>query len=291
MSMVEIGISGWTYKGWRGTFYPPELPIKNELSYASRELPSIEINGTFYCLQSPDSYRDWYDSTPENFIFSVKGSKFITHMKKLNDVEVPLANFMASGLLILKEKRGPFLWQFPPNMSFNPEKIETFLKLLPRDFKQAARLGKKNTLVNQPPYLKVDYNFPMKHAFEIRHDSFHNPWFIELLRTYNVALVFADTAGKWPYMEDITSDFIYVRLHGDRKIYVSGYDEAALDFWSRRIETWKSGGEAADRLTLTEELAPMRARDVYVYFDNDAKVRAPVDAKFLICLLKQRRHL
>lgn len=282
MSIVEVGISGWTYKGWRGTFYPKKLPIKKELYYASRELPSIEINGTFYGLQPPKSYQNWRETTPEGFVFSVKANRYITHIKRLKDVEIPMANFLASGPLALKEKLGPFLWQFPPSMVFDPERFEAFLKLLPKDFKAAASLGKRSDLPKERTYTKVDENFSIRHAVEVRHESFLNPWFVEMLREHNVAIVFADTAGKWPYLEDITSDFIYVRLHGDSELYVSGYDDDSLEFWGKRIETWKEGREVSDQLTISEESPPKKERDVYVYFDNDAKVRAPVDAKSLI---------
>lgn len=286
MSMVEVGISGWTYKGWRGTFYPKKLPHKNELEFASRKLPTIEINGTFYALQRPSSYEHWYESTPEHFIFSIKANRFITHIKRLNDIEIPMANFLASGPLRLKEKLGPILWQFPPSMPFDPDKMESFLKLLPKDFKHASQLGKKAQLAADRTYLQVEKNYKMRHAVEIRNFSFLNPWFVELLRKYNVAIVFADTAGKWPYFEDITADFIYLRLHGDAELYVSGYDYKTLKFWSQRIKKWQEGREPKDRLTISDEIPPHIERDVYVYFDNDAKVRAPIDAKHLIGLLQ-----
>ncbi len=291
MSTVEVGISGWTYDGWRGTFYPPKLSHKKELGFASRELPTIEINGTFYSLQRPSSYQRWYEETPDNFIFSVKANRYITHVKKLNDIEIPMANFFASGPLALKEKLGPFLWQFPPSMSFDPDKFEAFLRLLPKDFKEAARLGKKAEIPKVRQYLKVKKNFKLRHAVEVRNNSFLNPWFIELLRQYNVAIVFADTAGRWPYFEDITADFIYVRLHGDEELYVSGYDEKTLDFWSDRIRKWRMGYEAKDKLTMTDDPITHIERDVYVYFDNDAKVKAPVDAKGLIHRLEGEHHV
>lgn len=291
MSTVEVGISGWTYDGWRGTFYPPKLSHKKELGFASRELPTIEINGTFYSLQRPTSYQRWYEETPDNFVFSVKANRYITHVKKLNDIEKPMANFFASGPLALKEKLGPFLWQFPPSMSFDPDKFETFLGLLPKNFHEAAKLGKKAEIPKVRQYLKVKENFKLRHAVEVRNNSFLNPWFIELLRKFNVAIVFADTAGRWPYFEDITADFIYVRLHGDEELYVSGYDDKTLDFWSERIRKWREGYEAKDKLTMTDDPITHIERDVYVYFDNDAKVRAPVDAKGLIHRLEGEHHV
>lgn len=280
--MIEIGISGWTYQGWRGTFYPKKLPHHKELEFASRELPSIEINGTFYSLQRPSSYESWYEKTPANFLFSVKANRYITHVKKLKDPEIPMANFFASGVLNLKEKLGPFLWQFPPGMGFDPDRWKNFLELLPRDFKEASKLARKNVLPKDRTAFSVDENRPLRHAVEVRHMSFLNPWFVELLREYNVAIVFADTAGKWPYLEDVTSDFIYVRLHGEEQIYVSGYDDPSLDFWSERIAAWKNGRQPVDALTITDEKPSRIERDIFVYFDNDAKVRAPVDAKSLI---------
>lgn len=171
-------------------------------------------------------------------------------------------------------------------MRFDPEKFETFLSLLPENFEAAARIARKSELPKGRKFTKVTENFRMKHALEVRHASFLNPWFVELLRKYNVALVFADTAGKWPYMEDITSDFIYVRLHGDEELYVSGYDSHDLEFWSSRIKRWKNGLEAPDKLTITDERPKKIPRDIFVYFDNDAKVRAPVDAKELIKKLR-----
>lgn len=291
MSVVEIGISGWTYEGWRGTFYPPKLSHKKELEFASRELPTIEINGTFYALQRPSSYQHWYESTPPDFIFSVKANRYITHVKKLNDVEIPMANFLASGPLALKEKLGPFLWQFPPSMPFDPEKFEKFLKLLPHNFKEASWLGQRAEIDKERRFLEVTKNFRIRHAVEIRHMSFLNPWFVELLRKYNVAIVFADTAGRWPYLEDVTADFIYVRLHGDSELYVSGYDPETLDFWSDRIRKWKDGKQPKDKLTMTDDAVTPIERDVFVYFDNDAKVRAPVDAKGLIERIRTRKGL
>lgn len=289
MSAVEIGISGWTYEGWRGTFYPEKLKHKEELEFASHKFPTIEINGTFYALQRPTSYKQWYERTPEGFVFSVKVNRFITHIKRLNDVEVPMANFFASGPLQLKEKLGPFLWQFPPSMSFDPDRFEAFLKLLPRDFKEAAHLAKKTTLKKERIDVSFEENLPLRHAVEIRNMSFLNPWFVDLLKQYNVAIVFADTAGRWPYLEDVTADFIYIRLHGDEELYVSGYDDATLNFWSDRIRLWKEGKEPKDRLTMTEEKATPKKRDVFVYFDNDAKVRAPVDAESLIKKVSGRK--
>jgi uncharacterized protein YecE (DUF72 family) len=284
---TRIGISGWTYGPWRGVFYPPDLAQKRELEYASRKLNSIEINGTFYSLQRPDSFQAWYDATPDDFVFSVKGGRFITHMKKLKDVEVPLANFFASGVLRLNEKLGPILWQFPPGFAFNDERFHDFFQLLPRTTADAAKLAKKHDArLKGRSWTKIDADRPIRYAVEIRHDSFKDARFIKLLRKYNIALVLADTAGRWPYMEDVTADFIYARLHGDEELYVSGYTDSALDWWAARLRAWQCGDEPPDATRVIDRNAKAcRNRDVYVYFDNDVKVRAPFDAMNLAARL------
>lgn len=286
---IEIGISGWTYQGWRGIFYPNNLPLTQELEFASHAFPTIEVNGTFYGLQAPQTYINWYKKTPDDFIFSLKANRYITHIKMLTKIEVPLANFFASGPLKLKEKLGPILWQFPQKMIFNPDKLEAFLALLPRNFSQAAKLAQIADLMEERIDFSFKINYPIKHAIEVRDYSFLNPWFIELLRKYNVALVFADTAGEWPYFEDITSDFVYIRLHGDSQLYVSGYDDKTLNFWLDRILLWSQGREPKDRLTITDDFWNPWDKDIFVYFDNDAKVRAPVDAQSLIQKVNQHQ--
>ncbi len=277
---LRIGISGWVYEPWRNTFYPKGLSQKRELEYASRQLNTIEINGSFYSLQSVASWQRWYAETPDDFVFSVKASRFITHLKRLKDIDAALPNFFAQGVLALEEKLGPLLWQFPPNFAFDPERIETFFKVLPRDTKAAAALARKHDeRLKGRSFFRIKENRPMRHAMEIRHDSFNSPEFIALLRKYNVALVVADTAGKWPYLEDLTADFVYARLHGDEKLYVSGYTPKALDRWAARVIAWSKGCEPHDAHRASSVKAPKaRARDVFIYFDNDVKVRAPYDA-------------
>ena len=280
MARTSIGISGWRYGPWRGTFYPEKWPQKRELEYAASKLNSIEINGSFYSLQRPESYHAWYDQTPKDFVFSVKGGRFITHMKKLRDVEVPLANFFASGVLGLKEKLGPILWQFPPNMPFDLQRFETFFKLLPRDTEAAAKLGRGHDLkLKHGSLTKTDRKRKIRHAVEIRREEFVVPEFMALLCKHRIALVFADTAGRWPYTEDLTADFAYLRLHGAEELYVSGYTDKALDWWADRVRAWRAGKEPADAKRLLDAV-PSRpsGRDTYVYFDNDAKVKAPFDA-------------
>jgi uncharacterized protein YecE (DUF72 family) len=281
---VRIGISGWTYAPWRGVFYPKGLPQKRELEYAASQFPSLEINGTFYGMQRPAAFGNWADRTPDDFVFAVKAPRFITHMRRLREAEVPLANFIASGLLRLGPKLGPILWQFPPNFRFDAERIETFLKLLPHDTAAAARLGRKHDhRLKAQAWLKVDAERPMRHAFEIRNETFRDRAFIELLRRYDVALVCADTV-EWPRLMDLTSDFIYCRLHGSEELYASGYNDESLDAWATRIALWAKGTEPADAERVGgagRKRKRTRTRDAFVYFDNDIKVRAPVDAKAL----------
>jgi uncharacterized protein YecE (DUF72 family) len=288
MGEIRIGISGWRYSPWRGVFYPRDLPHRRELEFASRALPTIEINGSFYSLQHPQSYERWYRATPAGFVFSIKGSRYITHMRRLRDVEVPLANFFASGLFNLREKLGPILWQFPPNFRYDRERLERFFALLPRDTEEALALARsRDARLKGRARLAIDANRPLRHAMEIRHESFLDGSFVALLRRYRVALVVADTAKKWPYREDVTSDFIYIRLHGDKKIYTSGYTDNALDRWAARIRAWSAGREPADAHRISRARPPKRrSRDVYCYFDNDIKVRAPFDAKTLIRKLR-----
>ena len=283
-SDIRIGISGWRYPPWRKVFYPDKLRQASELHFASRALPTIEINGTFYGLQRPPSFARWYEETPENFVFSVKAPRYVTHILKLEAVEKPIANFFASGLLLLKEKLGPILWQFPPSFRFDPKQFEHFLELLPHDTEAALKQAHgREAKMHGREHLAIDETRALRHAVEIRNKSFVDPAFVELLRAYQVALVVADTAGKWPYYEDVTADFIYMRLHGDEELYASGYTDAALDRWATRIRAWARGGQPQDAHLISATLPPSRkTRDVYCYFDNDIKVKAPFDARKLL---------
>jgi uncharacterized protein YecE (DUF72 family) len=277
---VRVGIAGWTYAPWRGVFYPKGLPQKRELEYATSQFNSLEINGTFYGMQRPDAFADWADRAPDAFMFAVKAPRFITHIRRLSEAETPLANFIASGLLRLGPKLGPVLWQFPPSFRFDAERIERFLKLLPHDTEAAARYGTKHDdRLKAPAWLKVDSARPMRHAFEIRNETFRTPAFTDLLCKYDVALVCADTV-EWPRLMDLTSDFVYCRLHGSEELYASGYDDKSLDQWATRVVTWAKGGEPEDAERVGGN-GRKHKRDVFVYFDNDTKVRAPVDAKAL----------
>jgi uncharacterized protein YecE (DUF72 family) len=280
-----MGGSGWRVGPWRGTFYPPGLPQRAELQYASAHLSAIEINGSFYSLQRPESYSAWYADTPADFLFALKGPRFITHMKRLREIEIPLANFLASGVVNLKEKMGPILWQFPARFRYERERFESFLKLLPRDTRQAARIARRrDAWLKSRSQLEIDAVRPMRHAIEIRDESFLQPSFVDLLRKHNVALVVAETANQWPLVEDITADFLYMRLHGDKELYRSGYSDAALGRWAARIRAWQKGSEPADARKISAKKPPGRQpRDVYCFFDNtDVKLRAPFDAQTLM---------
>ncbi len=284
---IHIGISGWRYAPWRGVFYPAGLVQARELEYAARLLHTIEINGSFYSLQRPASYAAWYAATPPGFVFAVKGNRFITHMLKLRGIDTPLANVLASGVLALREKLGPILWQFPPQLRFEPDKVESFLRMLPRDTGEALALARgHDDKMRGREWLEIDAVRPLRHAIEIRHDSFRDDAFIALLRTYNVALVVADSAGKFPDDEDVTADFMYIRLHGEHELYASGYEDDALARWANKIRLWSEGKQPPDARLVSQVAPPAAAsRDVYCYFDNDIKVRAPFDARRLMALL------
>ena len=262
-----MGISGWSYKGWRGDFYPPGLVQRRELEYAASRMTSIEINGSFYSLQRPTAYAAWRAQTPDGFVFAVKGGRFITHMKKLANVETALANFFASGVLALGPKLGPVLWQLPPNLGYDAQRLGDFFDQLPRTTKEAAELAQRHDakVPEDRALTTAEEDLPLRHALEVRHPSFCTEDAYGLLRQHDVAFVVADTAGRWPLVEEVTGDFMYVRLHGDAELYTSGYSPQALDRWAGSCLRWRDQG-----------------LDVYVYFDNDAKGYAPHDALALI---------
>ncbi len=284
LGKIHIGMSGWRYAPWRGVFYPEGLTQARELEFASRAVSSIELNGSFYALQKPDSYAAWYAATPPGFVFSTKGNRYLTHVLRLREIDAALANVFASGVFNLREKLGPFLWQFPPSLQFDPELLEHFLGLLPHDTEQARELARRcEPRMAGRSALEIDEARPVRHAIEVRHDSFVTPEFVAMLRRHKVALVVADTTGKWPYYEDVTADFMYLRLHGEHELYAGGYTEPALERWAERIRAWSGGGQPDDARLISTAAAPRRAsRDVYCYFDNDVKVKAPFDARRLI---------
>jgi uncharacterized protein YecE (DUF72 family) len=262
-----IGVSGWRYPNWRGDFYPPGLPQRRELEYVASRMTSAEVNGSFYSLQRPTSYARWRDETPDDFVLALKGGRFITHMKRLRDVDAPLANFFASGPLALGHKLGPILWQLPEDLRFDPERLDAFLGLLPRTTTEAAALAARHDrkLPATRALTTTDVDLPVRHALEFRSPTFVTEEALGLLRRHGVACVLADTAGRWPWVERVTAGFVYCRLHGDTELYASGYSDRALDAWADRCRGW-----AADGL------------DVHVYFDNDARGHAPHDAVRLL---------
>ena len=248
--------------------YPKGLPQRRELEFSSHRLATVEINGTFYSLQRPEYFREWAAQVPEGFVFSVKGPRFVTHMKKLRDVDVPVANFFASGVLALREHLGPILWQLPPNLGYDEKRLDDFLAALPRTTVAAGRLAKlHDERLDDRAYTGPVTRGPLRHAVEFRHDSFKDH--LDLFARHDVAVVVADTAGKWPLvLEQTSSSLAYVRLHGDAELYTSGYSDDALRMWAERIAGWRDSG-----------------RDVVVHFDNDVKVHAPYDAERLAVLL------
>ena len=290
-SRVRVGISGWSYPPWRGVFYPVGLRQADELSFASRAFSSIELNGSFYSLMRPESYQAWFSATPEDFVFAVKGGRYITHMKRLRDVKSALANFFASGVLCLGHKLGPFLWQLPPSLKFQPDLLQAFLELLPRSTAEVGRLAQQHDsrLAGRSWVTALDQR-PVRHALEVRHASFADARYVELLRQYGVASCVADSAGLYPVIEDLTADFCYARLHGAKRLYVSGYSARDLRPWAQRVHAWQSGRDAPK----SQPIGPRgdgAARDVFVYFDNDVKVRAPFDAQNLVRILAGKRTL
>jgi uncharacterized protein YecE (DUF72 family) len=284
--IIRVGISGWTYAPWRGVFYPKGLKPANELPYAATQFRAVEISDTFYGLPRPELFAAWAGQVPADFVFPVKAPRLITHVRRLRDIETPLADFIASGLLRLGIHLGPILWQFPPNFRFEKDRMEAFLRLLPHDTARAAKIGARRS--GTPHGLAVppaDANRPVRHAIEVRHDSFRCPGFIDLLRACDVALVCSDSVAR-PRLMDITSDFAYLRLHASAETYPSGYGNDALDAWARRIRAWACGDEPEDADRIGPR-ARRRRRDVFVFFDNDLKVRAPANAMELI----RRLHL
>ncbi|CAN7621485.1 DUF72 domain-containing protein [Bosea sp. LjRoot237] len=283
---IRIGVSGWTYAPWRGHFYPEGLVQKNELAFAASQFPALEINGTFYGLQKPDAFAHWAQAVPDGFVFAVKGSRYITHMRRLRDIETPLANFFASGPLRLGPKLGPLLWQFPPSFRFDAALMKDFLGLLPQDTQAASALARRHDeRLEGRAWLRTDAKRAVRHAIEIRHDSFRDPAFIDLLAQHDVALVCADTVD-WPRLMDLTSDFVYCRLHGSAELYRSRYKKADLKRWAARIEAWAEGKPMEDgEFAGDPHAAPAQPREVFLFFDNTDKRHAPADASALMRLL------
>jgi uncharacterized protein YecE (DUF72 family) len=267
VGQIRIGISGWRYPRWRGDFYPKGLRQRDELAYAAQRLGTIEVNGSFYSLQRPSSYAAWRAAAPDDVVFAVKGARFVTHMKKLRDVEAPLANFFASGVLALGDQLGPVLWQLPERLHYDGERLTAFFDQLPRTVGELVALaGRHDDKLKEDRSLLTatsSLDRPVQHVLEFRHRSYCEPEALELLLRHDIGCVVADTAGRWPQAEAVTSGVVYVRLHGDQELYASGYSPEALDRWAEKCRRWAEGA------------------DVYVYFDNDARGHAPWDAMAL----------
>ncbi|MBB5502350.1 DUF72 domain-containing protein [Paraburkholderia sp. MM5384-R2] len=256
---IRIGIGGWTYAPWRGPFYPEDLTQSRELEYASRHLTSIEINGTFYGLQKPASYEKWYQETPDDFVFSLKAPRYATNRKLLAEAGDTIERFFASGVLLLKQKLGPINWQFAPTKKFDADDFEAFLKLLP-----ASIEGQK-----------------LRHAVEVRHESFRTPELIALARKYKVAVVLA-ADSEYPQIADITAPFIYARIMGTSENQANGYSTKALDAWAERARQFAAGITPDDLETCAEPPAKAATRDVYLYVISGFKERNPAAAMALL---------
>jgi len=256
---IRIGIGGWTYEPWRGPFYPAGLAQKRELEYASHKLTSIEVNGTYYGSQKPESFAKWHDETPDDFAFALKGPRFTTNRRVLAEAGESIERFFSSGVMALKDKLGPINWQFMPTKKFDPDDFAAFLKLLPKRIE-----GR-----------------PVRHAVEVRHDSFRTPDFIALAREHGVAIVLA-ADSEYPQIADATAPFIYARIMGTSEAHMSGYPEAALDLWADRARRWVTGGAVDGLATVTAQPAGKTGRDVFLYVISGFKVRNPLAAMALI---------
>ncbi|WP_092090129.1 DUF72 domain-containing protein [Bradyrhizobium brasilense] len=256
---IYIGIGGWTFEPWRGVFYPEKLAQAKELSYAASKLTSIEINGTYYGSQKPESFRKWASEVPDGFIFSLKGPRFATNRRVLAEAGDSVKRFYDSGVLELKDRLGPVLWQFAPTKKFDGADFGKFLELLPRKLDGRA----------------------LRHVVEVRHDSFCVPEFVALIREHEIPVVFAEH-GKYPAIADVASDFVYARLQKGNDELKTCYPPKQLDAWARRFQDW-AGGSEPDDLPKVEKAAPKKApRDVFAYVIHEGKIRAPAGAMELI---------
>lgn len=257
--IIRTGIGGWTFDPWEGTFYPEKLPKRRQLEFASRELTAIEVNGTYYGSQKPETFAKWASEVPDGFIFSLKASRFTTNRKILADGGESVEKFLTQGLTELGDHLGPILWQFPPTKKFEPEDFEGFLKLLPE---------------------KLD-GLTLKHALEVRNETFMTPAFATLARRHNMAIVYAHH-GDYPEIADVTADFVYARLQKGSDDITTCYPPEALDEWADRLKAWSGGGEPADLPKIDPEATPAKQpRDVFSFFITSGKVNAPNGAREL----------
>jgi len=258
MAEIRIGIGGWTYEPWRGTFFPDKWPHKRELEYASRQLTSIEVNGTYYSGFKPATFAGWAEVVPDDFVFTLKASRFCTNRKVLAEAGESVQRFVGQGIVELGSKLGPILWQFMATKKFDADDFGAFLKLLP---------------------VKHD-GVELRHAVQVRHDSFHVPAFVDLCRAANVAIVYADSPD-YPAIADVTADFVYARLENTVEDEPAGYSPSALDRWAAVAKEW-AAGDAPEGLPYFGDPPEKTPRDTFVFFISGAKVRAPVAAQALI---------
>ena len=258
-SLIRVGIGGWTYEPWRGVFYPPGTPHKRELDYAASKLTAIEINGTYYSSQKPATFAAWARSVPDGFVFTIKASRFCTNRKVLAEAGESIERFLGQGIVELGDRLGPILWQFMATKKFDADDFGAFLRLLPTSHAGVA----------------------LRHAVQVRHESFACTEFIALARAANVAIVFADSAD-YPAIADVTGDFIYARLENAQEPVITGYDDAALDRWAVAVQTWARGGQPSGLPYASTETPARTPRETFVFFINGAKVRAPAGAMALI---------
>jgi len=259
---IRVGIGGWSYQPWRETFYPADVPKKDELHFASRQLTAIEINSTFYRLQTPAVFAKWRDATPEDFVFSLKAPRYVMNRRVLAEAGETMGKFLGSGIGELGTKLGPILWQLAPTKTFAADDVEAFFKLLPE------RLGKLR----------------LRHAFEVRHQSFVCEEYVALARQYDVATVFADS-HEYPCIADVTGDFVYARLMKTVSSEKTGYTKKALGDWAQRLRIWNEGGDPAGLPRAAGSTNRSESRDVFAYFISGAKERAPAAAQAVISLV------
>lgn len=257
--IIRIGVGGWTYAPWRGAFYPETLPQKRELEYAASKLTTIEINGTYYGSQKPESFRKWHDETPDGFVFSLKASRYCTNRRVLADAGESIERFLTSGILELKDKLGPINWQFMATKQFDPADFEAFLKLLPKSLEGRA----------------------LRHAVEVRHESFRDPDFVALLRDYEVAAVVAGDSD-YPQIANVTAPFVYARIMGTEEAHPLGYTEPALDLWAQRAKQWAAGKTPKGLESVGRREADGKPRNVFLYVISGHKIRNPAAAQALI---------
>jgi uncharacterized protein YecE (DUF72 family) len=256
---IRIGVGGWTYEPWRGTFYPEGLPQKRELEYSSRRLTTIEVNGTFYGSQKPETFARWHDETPEDFVFSLKAPRFATNRRLLAGAGPTIERFLAGGVMELKDKLGPINWQLAPEKPFIPTDFEAFLRLLPKEVEGRA----------------------LRHVVEVRHQSFASKDFITLVREHDIAVVVA-ADSDYPQIADPTGSFVYARIMGTRETEASGYSDAALDLWTLRAKAWACGALPGGLNYIESHAVVGKPRDVYLYVISGHKVRNPAAAISLI---------